>query len=216
MIEYIVHSGEEKELVYANEPKLDVRFVQEEGSKLKLTIYRWDCNTDKDKIEVEHIGEGCETEIDGVYVLKNGNRSGLQTRMLHTKGKGKSRQMIKFVLGGDAQGEFFGIMKIAKDAQQVEAEQTNKNLLLNEKATMRTRPQLEIYADDVKASHGATTGQLDEKALFYMQQRGISVEEGRKMLIKAFVDIKLNSDDEQEIAQSPILQGLASAIDSII
>ena len=108
------------------------------------------------------------------------------------------KQFIKFVLDDQAQGSFQGELKILPDAQKVSAIQTNRNLLLSEQATMRTQPQLEIYADDVKASHGATTGQLDESALFYMQQRGIDPATGRKMLINAFMqDIIDQISDEQ-------------------
>ena len=107
--------------------------------------------------------------------------------MHHDIGDGVSRQLIKFVLDDAAKGEFLGELVIRQDAQRVDAQQTNRNLLLSKTATMRTRPQLEIYADDVKASHGATTGQLDESALFYMQQRCIAPDEARKMLLRAFI-----------------------------
>ena len=107
--------------------------------------------------------------------------------MHHEHGGGISRQLIKFVLDDTSKGNFLGELVIKPDAQQVDAQQTNRNILLSKTATMRTRPQLEIYADDVKASHGATTGQLDESALFYMQQRCIAPDDARKMLLRAFI-----------------------------
>ena len=80
------------------------------------------------------------------------------------------------------------MLKVQPGAQKTSAYQTNRNLLLSDNADIKTRPQLEIYADDVKCSHGATTGQLDESALFYMRQRGISEEEARLLLMSAFVN----------------------------
>jgi Fe-S cluster assembly protein SufD len=114
-------------------------------------------------------------------------------------------------LSEHAKGEFLGTLYIAKDAQKSCAEQSNRNLLLDDTATMRTRPQLEIYADDVQATHGATTGQLDENALFYMQQRGISRLTAKQMLIVAFLSeaIETIRDEEQK-------EKLLNTIDSIL
>ena len=92
------------------------------------------------------------------------------------------------MLDDQAKGSFRGELKILPNAQQTEAYQTNRNILLSRQAEMLTEPQLEIYADDVKASHGATTGQLDESALFYMQQRCIDRDTAAKLLLCAFFD----------------------------
>ena len=116
-------------------------------------------------------------------------------------GGGYSSQVFKFVLDDVAKGSFQGELKIQPDAQQTEAYQTNRNILLSRGAEMITEPQLEIYADDVKASHGATTGQLDESALFYMQQRCIDRETASKLLLQAFFDevvSTLTDDDLRE------------------
>ena len=111
----------------------------------------------------------------------------------------QTEQLLKFVLGDHARGDFYGRLLIAEDAQQTTALQTNRNLLLSPTAVMRTRPQLEIYADDVKASHGASIGQLDETALFYMRQRGVDYETARKLLIGAFLYEIVNTiEDEGE------------------
>ena len=87
-----------------------------------------------------------------------------ETKVTHAVGGGRSEQLVKYVLDGQSKGRFVGELKIAPDAQEVEAHQTNRNILLSEEAEMRTQPQLEIYADDVKATHGASTGQLDERS----------------------------------------------------
>ena len=90
------------------------------------------------------------------------------------------------MLDDSAKGGFTGKLYVAKDAQKTQAYQTNRNILLKASAKMRTKPQLEIYADDVKCSHGATIGQLDDKAMFYMRQRGIPESEARLLLMYAF------------------------------
>lgn len=139
------------------------------------------------EIIVEHVGQGCRTRLYGMALLKGEQQAALTTRVLHTVGGGYSDQLFKFVLADRARGSFYGELKVQPDAQKTEAHQTNRNILLSPTAKMRTMPQLEIYADDVKCSHGATTGQLDSAALFYMQQRGISEASARRLLLVAFL-----------------------------
>jgi Fe-S cluster assembly protein SufD len=103
------------------------------------------------------------------------------------------------VLDDNSRGRFIGDLKIAPDAQQTEAHQTNRNLLLSETAEMRTQPQLEIYADGVKATHGASTGQLDESALFYMQQRGIDKQKARQLLVNAFMKEVVETISDEKV-----------------
>lgn len=92
------------------------------------------------------------------------------------------------ILDGKAKGAFQGKTTVARNAQKTDAHQLNKNLLLSRTAQVDSKPELEIYADDVKCAHGATTGELDAKALFYMQSRGIEPEEARQLLVEAFAD----------------------------
>ena len=136
-----------------------------------------------------------------------------ETHVTHAVGGGTSNQLIKFVLDDHARGHFIGDLKIAPEAQQVEAHQTNRNLLLSENAEMRTQPQLEIYADDVQATHGASTGQLDESALFYMQQRGISKQKARQLLVGAFMREIVDSIGD---SYSDIRERLLNAIDGVV
>lgn len=215
MVEQIIHSGERKHLLLLNRAGEEWHFLQEADSRLCLHIVNLSIDTQstdtKHDIYIEQQGENCQTEIYGLCFLRGKDQVALHTHMYHQVGHGQSRQLLKFVLADEAKGEFFGEMKIQPNAQKVEAQQTNRNLLLSNTATIRTRPQLEIYADDVKASHGASTGQLDESSLFYMQQRCISPEEGRKMLIKAFMtDIIETIEDETQ------KEKLMLAIDSVI
>lgn len=179
--------------VYLNE-SVDVHIVQQAGSRVLLHVLAnesADCH-----IHVEQLGEGCETRIYGLGLVREGKQIVIHTNVEHMVGGGSSEQLVKFVLAAEAHGEFYGQLRIAKDAQQTSALQTNRNLLLSPTAVMRTRPQLEIYADDVKASHGASTGQLDESSLFYMQQRGIDREAAKKLLIGAFVQEILDTVPE--------------------
>jgi Fe-S cluster assembly protein SufD len=119
------------------------------------------------------------------------------------------------VLAGSSKASFKGELRILPDAQLVEAYQTNRNILRSRQAEMITEPQLEIYADDVKASHGATTGQLDESAIFYMQQRGISRDTAYRLLLGAFFDDVLSTIPDESQREKLIEQSMHS-IDSII
>lgn len=194
-----VHSGETFEKVLVNE-SVDLHITQEAGSHVRLHVV--DLAGCDSHIRIDQTGTGCETEIYGLCYLSTSSSSSLHTHVRHLVGGGKSTQLVKFALGGESKGAFFGELYIAPDAQQTEALQTNRNLLLSDKAEMRTRPQLEIYADDVKASHGASTGQLDESSLFYMQQRGISPEVGRQLLIEAFLNEIIDTIQDEKLVES--------------
>ena len=199
-------AGEHRELVFVNEHRLDLHVVQEAGSALKVhALYISPTaavnGASEAQITVEQKGEGCRTEIYGLAFLHGEEQVHLTTNVQHLVGGGSSKQLIKFVLDDASQGAFFGQLRIAPDAQKTEAHQTNRNLLLSEQAVMRTRPQLEIYADDVKATHGATTGQLDESALFYMQQRCLDERTARKLLINAFMQDVVNTLSDEPLKE---------------
>lgn len=215
----IISTGEHVELVWLNHPSMEWHFVQEAGSSLRLHILNLysaignpsPTEAVNQRIYVEQMGEGCTTEIYSLAYLTGAEQVSTATHVHHNVGGGESRQLLKFVLDGNAKGEFFGELKIAPDAQKTEAHQTNRNLLLSDTATMRTRPQLEIYADDVKATHGATTGQLDESALFYMQQRCLGKATARRLLIGAFM-----KDVLETISDNAQREALMQAIDGIV
>jgi Fe-S cluster assembly protein SufD len=179
--------GEVVEQILLNEANLDLHFVQSDDSVLRLFVLNLS-PADKTTVEiyVDQQGRGCRTEVYSLNLLRDEQRCSMHTHITHSANDGQSLQLIKFVLNDKAKGEFYGELKIQPDVRHIDAQQTNRNLLLTDEAEMRTRPQLEIYADDVKAGHGASTGQLDDQALFYMQQRGIGRDEARRMLIAAF------------------------------
>lgn len=140
----------------------------------------------RNSIEIALNGENCETELCGMVIADKKQQVDNFTSVLHNMPNCHSNELFKYVLDDVSKGAFTGRLYVAKDAQKTRAYQTNRNILLNRTAKMRTKPQLEIYADDVKCSHGATIGQLDEQAMFYMRTRGIPYEEARLLLMFAF------------------------------
>jgi Fe-S cluster assembly protein SufD len=120
-----------------------------------------------------------------------------------------SNELYKGIIDNKATGVFNGKIFVRKDAQKTNAFQSNKNILLSDDAQMNTKPQLEIFADDVKCSHGATTGQLDDEALFYLRSRGIGEQNARTLLNIAFVGDVLNNIKSEELRNN--LQALAEA-----
>ena len=137
-------------------------------------------------IEVALDGEGADTNINGLAIGDKKQHIDNRTLVEHKKGHCTSNELYKYILDEESIGVFAGKMLICTDAQQTVSQQTNRNLCLTSCARMYAQPQLEIYADDVKCSHGSTVGQLDENALFYMQQRGIPADEARHLLMYAF------------------------------
>ena len=211
-----LHSGETFEKVFLNEPEVDLHIVQEAGSHVKIHLINLETSGSRDveilnTIIVEQQGEGCVTEVYALAYLQDEECVKTETHVQHSVGGGLSNQLIKFVLNDNSRGRFIGDLKIAKDAQKTEAHQTNRNLLLSETAEMRTQPQLEIYADDVQATHGASTGQLDKSALFYMQQRGISKEKARQLLVGAFM-----KDVIATISDETLRERLLNTIDGVV
>ena len=202
-----VCKGETYERVFVNE-EVRLSIEQEADSHVKIHVINAPFS-----ITVNQLGEGCQTEIYGLEHLHGEDDVTAETHITHSVGGGSSKQLIKFVLDDNARGRFIGDLKIAQDAQQTEAHQTNRNLLLSETAEMRTQPQLEIYADDVKATHGASTGQLDESALFYMQQRGIDKQKARQLLVNAFMKDVIETISDQF---SEIREQLLNAIDGVV
>ncbi len=136
---------------------------------------------------VELAGEGAECSLDGVYLAEGGEHVDHQTHVTHAVPQGTSRQVYRGVVGGSGRAVFNGIVVVERDAQRASAHQENRNLLLSEDAVVHTKPHLEIDADDVSCSHGATVGSLDEGALFYLRSRGIGEPEARALLTYAFV-----------------------------
>lgn len=132
--------------------------------------------------------EGNEAHLYGLYLLKGNTHVDNHTLVDNTKPNCFSNEFYKGILDDNASGVFSGKIFVRPDAQKTNAYQSNKNILLSDNVTINTKPQLEIFADDVKCSHGCTIGQLDEEALFYLRTRGISKEHAQSMLLGAFAE----------------------------
>jgi len=131
-------------------------------------------------------GEGCGATLNGLYMLDGEQVSDHQTRIEHIAPNCYSREVYKGILDGTSHGVFNGKVYVHPEAQKTDGKQTNKTLLLSERARIDTKPQLEIFADDVKCTHGATVGKLDEIASFYMRSRGVGADLTRRLLTYAF------------------------------
>jgi Fe-S cluster assembly protein SufD len=131
-------------------------------------------------------GEGAECTLNGLYVATGDSLVDTHTTIDHAKAHCPSHEVYKGILAGRARAVFNGKILVRPDAQKTDAKQTNRALLLSDDAQVNTKPQLEIFADDVKCTHGAAVGQLDEDALFYLRARGIDEASARIMLIHAF------------------------------
>jgi Fe-S cluster assembly protein SufD len=131
-------------------------------------------------------GEGVECALNGLYVADAERLVDHHTTIDHARPHCGSREVYKGILGDRARGVFNGKIVVRPDAQKTDAKQTNRALLLSEEAVINTKPQLEIFANDVKCTHGAAVGQIDDEALFYLRSRGLSDAEARQLLIQAF------------------------------
>ena len=147
-------------------------------------------------LTVELCGESAAVELSGCWVCSGDEKVALSVRILHHSGRTESRQLFKGIAGGRSVTDFDGRIVIDPDAQQVAAYQENHNILYSDAATVRTRPQLEIYADDVTCSHGATTGRLNADEQFYMRSRGIPEEEAKVLQMISFVSPVLEAIDK--------------------
>jgi Fe-S cluster assembly protein SufD len=144
-------------------------------------------------------GEGCGATLNGLYMLDAEQHCDHQTRIEHLAPNCFSREVYKGVLDGRSHGVFNGRVYVHPEAQKTDGKQTNNTLLLSEHAQMDTKPQLEIFADDVKCTHGATVGKLDEMALFYMKSRGVAAEAAKRLLIYAFAADVLESIEHADV-----------------
>jgi Fe-S cluster assembly protein SufD len=151
----------------------------------------------RNNLNIQLDGEGCESHMNGLYVLKGKTHVDNHTVVDHLKPNSYSNELYKGIMDDRSHGVFNGKIFVRQDAQKTNAFQSNKNILLTDNATINTKPQLEIWADDVKCSHGCTTGQLDMDALFYLQARGIQKQKARAILLRAFAsDVLSNIDNE--------------------
>ncbi|MFW6370755.1 MAG: Fe-S cluster assembly protein SufD, partial [Bacteroidota bacterium] len=159
---------------------------QEKDSSVTHNVITLHGGTIRNNLEVNINGTGAHNNSFGLFLTDQGQHVDNYTNIGHLYPNCTSNQLYKGVLDDFSTGVFSGKIHVHKDAQKTAAYQRSSNLLLTDDARVRTKPQLEIYADDVKCSHGATVGQLDTNALFYLQSRGINKKEAKLLMMNAF------------------------------
>ncbi|WP_070137466.1 Fe-S cluster assembly protein SufD [Crocinitomix algicola] len=160
---------------------------QDQNSTFKINTVTLKGALVRNNINIAVNGQNCETHMNGAIVTKEKQHIDNHTFVDHKVSNCFSNENYKYVLEGKATGVFNGRVVVRQDAQVINAYQNNGNILLSDHASINSKPELEIYADDVKCSHGSTTGQLDENAIFYLQARGIAKENAKKLLVAAFI-----------------------------
>jgi Fe-S cluster assembly protein SufD len=165
-----------------------VRSRIEKSAEFDTFIISWGGEILRNNLNSILEGEGAECIMKGIYLSTGNNLIDNHTLVDHAVPNCHSNQTYKGILGGNAYGVFNGKILVRKDAQKTNAYQSNKNVLVSDTASINAKPQLEIFADDVKCSHGATTGQLNPEELFYLRSRGIEKTEAQKLLLNAFLD----------------------------
>ena len=160
---------------------------QHSGSNAVINATTLTCGHTRNEFTVDLTGENCETKLTGMAIATGSQHIDNYTAVNHLAPHCHSDQLFKYVLEDSSRGAFEGTIHVAPDAPYTTAYQSNRNIVASDNAKMHTEPQLLIYNDEVKCSHGATTGSLDEDALFYMRTRGIPRNEARDMLMQAFM-----------------------------
>jgi Fe-S cluster assembly protein SufD len=186
----------------------EIRIQQAAGSTVTCNVMTLHGALIENVIDVKLQGENADCRANGLFLIDGTQRFVTDITIAHEKGYCRSNQLFKGIVNHEAVGRFNGRVLVAKDAQKTEAYQANNNLLLTKQAKMYTQPQLEIYADDVKCSHGATIGQLDEQALFYLRSRGISLKEARLLQQIGFVQDVLD-----KISIAPLRERIAELVE---
>jgi Fe-S cluster assembly protein SufD len=175
------------------------QFCQLNHSRLNTFTFTLNGKLVRNNLQLALDGEGIESHMFGLYLLGNDTLADNHTVVDHKKANSFSNELYKGVMDGTSKGVFNGKIYVRPNAQKTNAFQANRNILLTDKATINTKPQLEIWADDVKCSHGCTTGQLDEEAMFYLQTRGINKETARAMMLYAFAGEILDHVNHPEL-----------------
>ena len=174
---------------------------QERNSHYVSFSFATGASLSRTNIYTKLAGEGCGATLNGLYMLDGEQHCDHQTRIEHVEPNCFSREVYKGVLDGRSHGVFNGKVYVHPVAQKTDGKQTNNTLLLSKDAQVDTKPQLEIFADDVKCTHGATVGRLDETALFYMKSRGIDAESARRLLVYAFAADVLETIEHEEVRE---------------
>ncbi|MCK9163105.1 MAG: Fe-S cluster assembly protein SufD [Bacteroidales bacterium] len=180
----------------------DTNFVLNTNAQLKTFWLSINGGDIKNKLNVSLEGEYSKAELNGLYLVDRDQIVDSEVSVNHNKPNCHSNQLYKGILDDSAKAQFKGHIYVSKNAPYTEAIQNNRNILLTDKAIVNTQPFLEIYNDDVKCSHGATVGQLDESAMFYMRSRGISERSAKMLLMFAFCTEILSKSSIEELVDT--------------
>ena len=167
--------------------------AQKQESRVAVHTFSFGGNITRNNLNFYHQGERIDSTLKGITIIGDKQHVDHYTLVQHATPNCESHQNYKTILNDSSTGVFNGKIFVEKEAQKTDAFQQNNNILIGDKATINAKPQLEIFADDVKCSHGCTIGQLDESAMFYMQQRGIPKKEAKALLMFAFTSEVTNS-----------------------
>ena len=172
------------------------------GEKLELTFVVLPGESRDIDVAIDLVGEGAEVSLKGLYLCGGDERVNFRILMHHRAPGCVSRQLFNGIAGGSSRVTFDGRIIVAPDAQKTEAYQENHNIVLSDRAHAETMPQLEIYADDVKCSHGATVGRLDEEALFYMRTRGVPEKDAKVLQMLSFLSPVTPEGDRERVEEA--------------
>ena len=166
----------------------NISFHQLDNSKVSSNLVTLNGGFIRNNLSVAINGEHCETALNGLYLVDGEQLVDNHTFIDHIKPNSSSSELFKGIIDNNGKAVFNGSIIVRKDSQKTTAFQTNRNILLTDDATINTKPNLQIFADDVKCSHGATVGQLDAESMFYLRARGISEDNARMLLMNAFAE----------------------------
>ncbi|MEZ3476318.1 SufD family Fe-S cluster assembly protein [uncultured Alistipes sp.] len=185
-LSFLLERGAQLEVteVFLGEALAEVRTVQAADSSCCLTAVQLAGANVSYRIDLD--GAHAASRVGGLFLAAESEHCVMELRTAHNVPDCTSDSLMKGIAGGNAVGEFRGLVYVAPDAQRTDARQQSRNILLSETARIDAKPQLEIYADDVKCSHGATVGQMDAEAILYMRQRGLSLAQARRLQIEGF------------------------------
>lgn len=176
-------------------------FALNEKAKLNSTFVGYGSALARSNIDILHKGEYADAKLNAIYLLKDDERFDLHATVEHEVPNCTTEENVRGIVGDTAQATFNGRIHIHRDAQKTLAELNNRNLLLSDKAQINTKPELEIYADDVRCAHGATVAELDDEALYYLTSRGVSKEKALVMLNFGFINALVDDMPNQAIAE---------------
>ena len=191
-------------------------YTVDAGSKLELTIIALPGTSAKVPLTIDLVGEGAQANLSGIFICNNEDAVDFDITMIHRVGRCTSNQLFNGVAADRSHCGFFGRIIVAPDAQKTEAFQTNHNLLLSEEAVIDTKPRLEIYADDVKCSHGATIGRLNEEEQYYMRSRGIPENEAKVLQMISFLAPVIAGLPETDEEGNPCREAIRAKVEEAL